>query len=243
MCRQIITLVCAAGAKHIVYLPIGCTLLIWLWLYWNGHLRQPGFWGSVAGSANLLVFASLFGAALSSAIKRMAELVPICVTAAAADITSVYGGPTKDIAASLGHYYEQGMAGAPPLADFIVIKAVLPGYQIPVPLFGLTDWIFLALLSAAMLRLGKDDNILPARGGGAGTLYLPPAACGLYISILAAQITGLFLPALPAIALSFLLFALISCGRLPQLTRSDALLTLFFPLAVTATILLVYRQA
>ena len=80
-------------------------------------------------TANLIVFAAVFGNWLASPLKRPAELVPLCLVVALSDIFSVFAGPTKQFAGTISQYYEGGMEGIPPLVDFILVKMPLPGQR------------------------------------------------------------------------------------------------------------------
>ncbi len=216
--------------------------LIWCFLYLITRGEDTtGVHFSILGTCNLLIFATLAGSMLSSAVKRVGELFPICVTAAIADIVSVYFGPSKEIATSLGNYYESGLVGPPPLSDFIIVKMMIPGYAFPVPLFGVTDWILVVLLSSALLRIGKSDNVLRMQGKIKEHVYLPISGCGLMGSVFLAQFTGVFLPALPIISLLFLSFVILKYRDVFTLQRSDLLLSIIFPILVASTIILTFR--
>ncbi len=191
-------------------------------------------------TANLLFAAGIAGTVLSSAIKRTGELVPVCLTAATADLMSVIKGPTKGMIEDISAYYEQGMIGPPPFVDFIVVKAGIPGYDVPLPLFGVTDWVLVALLSASLLRLNKTDNLLPGvRLAQERFLYLPVSAFALFAGLVTAQITGLFLPAMVFIVLFFLAYLVIKLKVHRELERSDVLYSFLLPSCIVVVILLI----
>ncbi len=229
-------------SKFPLVLSLGFSLICWYLIYILGT-RYPsgGNLAAITGTANLLVFGSIAGAALSSAVKRIAELIPLCITASVADIASVFFGPTKDIAATLGNYYASGMTGPQPFFDSVILKVIIPGYVLPVPLVGLTDWIVLVLFSSALLRLGISDNVANVAGKMKKYIYLPITGCGLLLSIVLAQISGVFLPALPIISLSCILFLLLKYRRSFELKRSDVVLSVVFPALVAVTLIFAFR--
>ncbi len=234
--------VCAQQHKLPLFLSLAFTIVCWLVVFFIArHHDGMGAFLAIIGTGNLLVLASITGSLLSSAIKRMAEFIPICITAAIADISSVLFGPTGDIAVTLGNYYEGGMAGPPPFFDFVVIKVIVPGYNVPVPLFGVTDWIVLVLLSSALLRLGKSDNLVKLTGRLREHFYLPITACALLLSVFLAQFSGVFLPALPVMSLVFISFLLLKYWGSFTLQRSDMVMSVVFPAIIATTVILAYR--
>lgn len=183
-------------------------------------------------TAVLLFGATLLGTVLSSAIKRIGELVPVCCTAAAADIMSVTAGPTKDMIVDISNYYKDGMVESPPLVDFILIKAGIPGFDIALPLFGVADWILVVLLSAALLRLGKSDNVLPAGRNRGKFLFLPVSVLGLYTSLVLARIVGTFIPAMVVISLVFLVYLVFRYKVFAEIRKSDVVYSILLPFCV-----------
>ncbi len=222
--------------KLYLYCAAVCGIFIALYFF-------AGSWGqsrllSAFSTANLLCGAALAGAALSTAVKRIGELVPICLTAATADIMSVMGGPSRIMADDIAMYYKSGMEGAPPFIDHIVIKAGIPGFTIPVPLFGVTDWILVALLSSSLLRLNKSDNLFSKTGSAGKHLFLPVSACALYTAVVVAQITGVFVPAMLFISLVFLLYLFADFKLHRELRQSDLLYSIMFPASIVLLLLL-----
>lgn len=205
-------------------------------LYWDGG---SSFGIDVVWSANLLFGATLLGGVLSSAVKRVGELVPVCLTAAVADAMSVAVGPTRSMAEDLVVYYHKGMEGPPPLVDLIVVKTAVPGSARSFPLFGVTDWILVVLLSAALLRMKKTDNIFPRAMNWRSWVYVPISALGLYCAVVLAQLTGVFIPAMVFIAAFFVVFLFARYDLQHELKRIDVTYSAMFPLAVAALILLI----
>lgn len=188
----------------------------------------------------LLTGATLLGTLLSTAITRIGELVPLVLTAATADVVSVFCGPTRDMGEQLTAYYGSGMEGAPPLVDLFLLKAVAPGGLIQ-PLFGVSDWILMILLSSALLRLERSDNLLenlPFLKFLRASLFFPVTAAGLYVSLLAAGLLRIYVPALFFICLFFLLFLVFRCEVLRHLQSRDLIYALFFPVTIAGLILL-----
>lgn len=200
---------------------------------------SSGVVGGALATVNLLFGATLLGCFLATAIKRVGEMIPVCITAAVADGISVTKGPTKTMIGDISAYYTGGGEGVAPMVDFILVKIALPGAERLVPVFGITDWIFVVLLSAALYRLNLSDSLLPGRFNVGGFLVVPVAGLSLYVSIIIAQLTGLFLPAMAGIASLFLLFLVVKYSLHKQMRPMDIYYTLFFSGAVTV-LLLVY---
>jgi hypothetical protein len=200
---------------------------------------NPGTLLYLLGSANLLAFANLLGAWMVSPLKRPAELVPVCLVMAAADLFSILAGPTRDMVTDLTAFYEAGMEGTAPAAEFLLIKVAVPGMEHLLPVFGVADWIMVVFLAAAAVKFGMNDNLA---GGALGTmvekgrlsLYLSVPAAGLALAVLLAQGLGIFLPALPVVALVFLGFALFRFPAVRSLRHSDWALVLVVSGAMAA---------
>lgn len=214
-------------------------LIMFLAMLYSWGYGEIGVIGSAVSTANLLVGATVTGSLLSTAIKRIGELVPVCITAAVADTISVTMGPTQSFAAKITAYYEGGREGPAPLVDLIIIKVGIPGFDAPVPLFGVTDWIFLILLSAALIRLGKTDNLLSINESIGRYIFVPVSVVALYAGIIIAQVTGLFIPAMVFITSFFLVFLMLQYKVHRKLRRVDIYYSCFFPCAV-ALVLLIY---
>ncbi len=218
---------------------VGGSFILFLFIYiWGVYLNANLKLLSGISTANLFFCASLIGAALSSAIKRPGELVPVCITAAIADLISVMKGPSKSMVKDITAYYDQGMEGAPPFIDFILIKVGIPGYEIPVPLFGVTDWILLVLLSSALIRLQMNDNLLASSTHKRNRIYLPVSAVALFVGLVFAQVTQQFIPAMVFIALFFLVYLIVKIKVHKSLHRVDIIYSLVFPAIVVASLML-----
>jgi hypothetical protein len=93
----------------------------------------------------------------------------------------------------------------------ILIKLAFPGIAGLTPVFGLADWIMVVFFAIVARRYGVNDNLigLPgealARQGRIG-FYLPVSVVALLVATVLAQTTGLFIPALPVIALVMLIW-------------------------------------
>ncbi|HCY88274.1 MAG TPA: hypothetical protein DHV36_24265, partial [Desulfobacteraceae bacterium] len=162
---------------------------------------------AVIATANLLFFASILGFWMVFPLKRPAEIMPLCLVAALADMISVTAGPTKEFSDSLAAYYTGGEVGLPPFVDFLLVKIAIPGQLMPV--FGISDWVIVVFLSAAAWKFGMDDALVrPARQSAAGNwrfwLTFPVSCAGLILALLLAKVSGAFIPALPFVAIVFL---------------------------------------
>jgi hypothetical protein len=163
----------------------------------------------VLASANLIVLALLLGNFLASGLNRPAELVPACVVMSVADLLSVFSGPSSRMIEGIDVFYRDGQVGPVPWADFLLVKMAVPGVDHLVPVFGVADVVILAFLTAAAHKFGLNDNLLgrglgQAKEGRGVALRFPAAGGGLALGVLAAHGLGMFLPALPLIALFFL---------------------------------------
>jgi len=195
------------------------------------EITNPGFY--MVYTANLLVFANLLGAWIVSPLRREAELVLVCMVMALADLFSILQGPTRRIVASVETYYRSGMDGPPPAGDFLLIKIPAPGLENLQPLFGVSDWIIVAFLSAAALRFRINDNLFGPglfrmETSGKMGVYFPLACAGLVGAVFAAGLLDRFIPALPVVAAVFVSGLLIRCPAARRLTSYDfRLMTLF----------------
>jgi hypothetical protein len=203
------------------------TLAAGVGLYFLG--RSPGGPGNLTfifGSSNLLVFAALLGSWMVAPLTRPAEIVPVCVVMTAADLFSVLAGPTREIAFELRAFYEGGMEGPVPAAEFMLIKIAVPGFAALVPVFGVADWIMVVFLVAAVAKFRMNDNLAGPSlrtmlEKGRLRLYVPVAASGLILAVLLAQGLNLFLPALPVVSLVFLGYILLRYPQTRALKYSD----------------------
>jgi hypothetical protein len=210
---------------------IGFCLALTGIIYFRFRQMDPGtpelIWLlKILNTANLVVFASLLGSWITAPLKRPAELVPVCVVMVLADMFSVFRGPSREIIESLTVYYETGMVGPPPLADFLLVKITVPGFNHLMPVFGVSDWIIVAFFSAAAVKFGFRDsivgrNITEMLSKGRPGFYLPISAMGLFIAVQAAHLMNVFLPALPLVVFCFMLFTLIRHPEARRLKRSD----------------------
>jgi hypothetical protein len=175
--------------------------------------------------ANLLFFACIVGSWITLPLKRPAEIVPVCVVVAFADLFSVFTGPTKHFAGSISEYYKGGMQEAPPFVDFLLVKIAVPGFKILMPVFGISDWIIISFLSAAAVKFNMNDNIFAKFPG---FLFLPVAAAGLIVSIIIARVADVFIPALPSVVIVFLGFMMIKYPEMRRLEKAELVPMLIF---------------
>ena len=194
-------------------------------------------------TANLIVFACFLGNWMVVPLKRPAEIVPLCVVAALADSFSVFSGPTKHMAASVSTYYEKGMAGIPPLADFLIVKIPLPYAEELVPFFGVSDWIVVVFLTATAYKFGLNDNIIGKGINNAKktpkVLFFPIAAAGLCLAVVVAGATNIFIPALPFVVILYLCFMTIKYPEVCKLTKAELIILVpFFAVLILLMILI-----
>lgn len=193
---------------------LGLTALVWLINQVSiGELRLLS---DALASATLLFAGTLVGVALARYVKRLWEVLPLCLVMMMADFSSWAVGPTAEFAREITAYYLDPV-GPPPLIDLVLVKFYYPGAAGLVPVFGVSDWIMVVFFAAVARRYGINDNLLgapptpeyPDRRWGR---YLPMAALALFAGLMLAHLSGSFIPALPLIALvvlaSYLLFRL-----------------------------------
>ena len=109
------------------YLFWGLGLALSIWLI--NQLTPSGGWLPVLAvikSGLLLLVAALIGAALARYVKRLWEIVPICIMMTLADFSSWLFGPTAGFTQQIQQYYLHP-EGAPPLIDMLLVKLVFPG--------------------------------------------------------------------------------------------------------------------
>jgi hypothetical protein len=187
------------------YLFWGGTLLLCIWLinqFPNLPLQQPL---TAIKSGFLMLVATLVGAALARYVQRLWEIIPIGIAMTLADFASWMFGPTANFTEQLKQYYRHPI-GPPPMIDMVLIKFATPGSDMLVPVFGISDWIMVVFFVMVADRFGINDNLI----GATGTVlarqkkfgrYLPVSVVALFCAVSLAQISGVFIPALPLIAL------------------------------------------
>jgi hypothetical protein len=193
------------------YLFWGCLLIVSVWLL--NQLTPSAPWQPVLGSIKsslLLLVATVTGAAMARYVKRLWEIIPVCLVMTLADFASWLYGPTADFTQTIQQYY-LSPEGPPPLVDMILVKLAFTGSSGLLPVFGISDWIMVVFFAIVAARHEVNDNLLGkageklARQGQIGR-YLPVSVVALFVAILLAQTTGLFIPALPVIALVMMLW-------------------------------------
>jgi len=164
----------------------------------------------------------LLGRTLATGLMRPAELVPVCLVAMVADFASVLAGPTKKIAGMLELYYSGPMTGPPPVADYFLIKIPVLGWSDFIPLFGVSDLVFMALLSAGASKFEIKDRFF----------NIPVSGLGLVFGVFLAHSTSLFIPGIPLMVLFFLPVILIQSSGTRQLKRSDIVYSIVFSVII-----------
>lgn len=193
------------------YLFWGLSLALAIWLI--NQLPAGGDWQQLLTalkSGLLLLVATVTAGALARYVQRLWEIVPICIVMTLADFVSWLYGPTAAFTQEIIDFYLRP-EGPPPLVDMILIKLAVPGTAELAPVFGISDWIMVVFFAIVARRFGVNDNLI---GTSAAPLarqekigrYLPISVAALFAATILAQATGLFLPALPLIALIMLLW-------------------------------------
>ncbi|MGK2945116.1 MAG: hypothetical protein ACSLFC_10315 [Desulfuromonadales bacterium] len=193
------------------YLFWGLSLAVFIWLI--NQFSPSGTWQPllvVVKSGLLLLVATFVGAAIARYVNHLWELLPICLVMTLADFTSWLYGPTAGFTMQIKDHY-LAPAGKPPLVDMILVKLAFPGFADLAPVFGIADWIMVVFFAVVAGRYEINDNLIGPRGEtlarqGRIGFYLPVSVVALIGAIVLAQATGLFIPALPVIALIMLLW-------------------------------------
>jgi hypothetical protein len=181
---------------------------------WSVNQLNPiGFWlplVTILKSSLLLLVATITGAAMARYVKRLWEIIPVCIVMTLADFVSWLNGPTAGFTEQIQKYY-LAPEGPPPLVDIVLIKLAFPGSLGVSPIFGISDWIMVVFFAIVASRHHVNDNLIGASGvtlaqkGKIGR-YLPVPVVALFLAIFLAQTTGFFVPALPVIAMVMLLW-------------------------------------
>lgn len=167
---------------------------------------------AVLKSTLLLLAGTLVAAALARYVKRLWEIVPVCLMMTLADFASWLVGPTAGFVQQLETYYRTA-EGPPPVVEMILVKLAIPGSSGLVAVFGVSDWIMVVFFAMVARHFDVNDNLIGRSGqvhASRGRLggYLPVSVVALYLALVVAQLTGLFVPALPLIAVVMLLWYL-----------------------------------
>ncbi len=179
------------------YLFWGALLIAAIWLL-NQAPTYPLL--TAINSGALLLIATFIGSTLARYVRRLWELIPICLAMSLADFASWSYGPTATFSAQIKHHYLTP-GSPPPLIDMFLIKLALPGQQNLLPVFGISDWIMVVFFASVAHRYGIKANLAGTDQAPTVGRYLPLAGAALFGAILLAQLTGAFIPALPIIAM------------------------------------------
>ncbi len=172
----------------------------------------------------LLLFATIIGSWLIEALSKPSEMIPVCFILFAIDIFSVFQGPSKEIAEIIGIYYSKGMTGPPPLVDYLIIKFPAISSATLTPVFGVSDWIIAVFFTSAAMKFDLNDNALSffyKKSSTVQTIWLPVGTLGLYLALIIAWITDIFIPALPVMVLFFLGIMMLRYPEMRQLEKKE----------------------
>ena len=212
-------------------------ILLWLlitFLFFTGlHLffkfaGNKGVLLPCIATANLLVFACIIGNWMIAVVKRPAEIIPLGVVAAFADLFSIFSGPTKHMAEDISTYYLRGMEGTPPFVDSLLIKIPILGADTLVPLFGVSDWIIVVFLTAAANKFDLKNEIVNEKKIKIEFLFFPIASAGLFLAIVFARVLSVPVPALPFVVIFYLSLMTIRYPEMRKLTKKELIPTILF---------------
>lgn len=208
-----------------------CSCIIVVFLIHYKRLENPLL--TLLQNSNLLCITSCSGIFLAKGLRRPSEIIPACIVAILADICSMHSGPTGKIAEEITIYYASLASQhqvVRPFADSFLLKIFPSGSAYAIPLFGMTDWFFVAFFWAALIHLE-----LPSGPGIPESLHrlktdirLPLAPTALLLALSSAHLTGTFLPGLVFIGGVVLGWVLLADRRCRQMNRKEWLMTCVF---------------
>ncbi len=251
--------------KPLTYTLVACFLFLWYEISRWVHKRY-GQWGShiligslIVWSLNVLVSqlgdSSIFsplgtialisggtalGMILAKSVQHPSELIPILITASVADIASAYSGPTKHFSEQLTQFYNGGPSDVVPFVDYFIVKMPLVFTGEELPLFGVTDWIFVSLIMAVIFKFFiAEKNV-----SSIGTTKFPKDAIpvlALFSAVMIAWFSDSFITGIPAITLLVLGILIPTIPEMRNITAQSVRYTLLFPLGVIiATVVKLY---
>ncbi|SCY79892.1 hypothetical protein SAMN05216233_12250 [Desulfoluna spongiiphila] len=174
-------------------LAVGFLLTAGSWAALRFGLPFRLCWEALSTCGQILVVAVAAGY-LPRFLKSPAELLPLVSVMVCADAVSYLVGPTHHIAQDVAAYYTGGRQGLFPLYEVLLMKFPSPGTHALYPFFGVADWFMVVFLGSASRFFILGDRV-------AG---IPAAVLGLFLAVAAAWLLGVFVPALPVLALFYL---------------------------------------
>ncbi len=183
------------------------------------------------GTAALFCGGTALGMILAKSVQHPSELIPILVTASAADISSAYWGPTKHFSEQLTQFYSGVQSETVPLVDYFIVKMPVVFSADELPLFGVTDWIFVSLLMAVLFKfkIAKEQE---AQGSA---LRFPTEAIpvfALFSAIMLAWFGDSFITGIPVITVLFLGIVIPTNPEMRKISAQSVRYTLLFPLGI-----------
>ncbi|MCG8472309.1 MAG: hypothetical protein MI742_10670 [Desulfobacterales bacterium] len=175
----------------ILALGVGLVSVSYLAVRQGAPLRSV--WESLSTCGQIL-FVVVAAGYLPRFLKHPAELLPVISVMICSDVVSFLAGPTHEIAKEVAAYYGGGRQGVYPLSEVLLMKFATPGSRNLFPLFGVADWFMVVFLSFGARFFGLSDTIG----------RVPLAVLGLFLAAALAHLFDIFLPALPVLALFFI---------------------------------------
>lgn len=208
-------------------LAAGCVLAAGSYLAVRFGLPFQTLWESLSTCGQLLVVVVAAGY-LPRFLTHPAELLPLVSVMVCADAVSYLAGPTHHIVREVADYYMSGRVGVYPVSEVLLMKFPSPGSFDLFPYFGVADWFMVIFLGSASRFFHLEDRV-------AG---IPLAVLGLFLASATARLTGLFIPALPVLAVFYMAAMVFRHGALFRPGRRELLLLLFPPVVSLVLILL-----
>ena len=174
-------------------LAVGCMLTAGSWGALRFGLPFRLCWEALSTCGQLLVVVVAAGY-LPRFLKSPAELLPLVSVMVCADAVSFLVGPTHQVAQDVAAYYTGGRQGLFPLSEVLLMKFPSPGTHALFPFFGVADWFMVVFLASASRFFSLADQVIG----------IPAAVLGLFLAVAAAWTLGVFVPALPVLALFYL---------------------------------------
>jgi len=195
----------------------------------------------------LIMVALPVGYWIGDRMQKATNLVPLAIAMSLADIYSVFQGPSRRVAEEISQHQQEvaevvrqvtatdGAAAAAkaaaelraPLGDFVVVHLPLAGTGVSMPVLGVGDFIIFAFL----FRAAWVHSISPTTVFVAGFV-------STVLALLASNLTGIPLPALPFIALGTIGWLLLTQPRMRRLDKQETALSVGV-VAIFAALLLV----
>ena len=204
----------------VLAMGLGLVALSYLAVRQGAPLRN--IWESLLTCGQIL-FVVVAAGYLPRFLKSPAEMLPLVSVMICADVVSFLAGPTHEIAKEVAAYYGSGRQGIYPVSEVLLMRFGAAGSDQLFPLFGMADWFMVVFLSSGARFFSLKDTLGPERSG------VPLAVLGLFLASAMAHLFHIFLPALPVLALFFIVCMALRYPHRFKPGKREASLVLFPP--------------